>query len=919
MKTTSLKKTAIVIIGMAFIALANMGHTQTVIYSDNFDIPDTTSLDGSDQTGRHTGLLATDVVGRSGGIQLTITGNQLNLLRVGAGNAGRMRFHNAANTALKWDFASGPAGAQMIADGGMKISFDWTAADNTSADWLSYSVGIDNSDQNLRVIHSATDSGILLRNTGESAVFKNGVQGVSGTLFDVTSLTRHVDLDYAFTSFADGSAVTLNAYVDGNLIVSQTFTWDGNSGVQNMEIAGYASGTIIDNFRITSFAPPPFISVSAVSDSPAVNNYAGRTVNLIGTVAGTQPITNQWKVDKGSGYVNVSASATNSTLTLANIQVTDSGTYVLFASNVAGSANSDPITLTVIPANTSDSINIQFTGSWLGSGDAPAQTGGAVIGNDGDVWNTISNPTGGTAPAGLAHAAGIALADASNVVTTVTLDYVGDYVFNGAAWGNSNPFIEAGSPVASLMTGYMGSVSTGGNADTNTVTLHHLKPGTYDLYLYSSGRNDGQSRLAVFTANGVTAVCGPNSGVNVLTAGTNYVHLTPSVGADGLLNISYYGTADAGQSQMNGLQLNGPVTLPTLFLSSDTTSDSPATNYVGRTVSLTASFGGNPPPAYQWKVDKGSGFVNASSSATNATLTLNNVQLSASGSYALFASNVVGGSNSTPLSLTVMGAPATNLAVNVQFVGTSLGSGFAATQTGPAVIGNFGDFWNPVSNPNPVAGDTNLISGSGQILADAAGIGTTITFDYVGNTILNSGFANPWYGSGSPAENLMQAALGVANTNTATVTLHNLLPGTYDVYLYSSGDNAGQTNVSQFTVNSTTASAGPNDSMNVLMEGTNYVHLMPTVTGNGLLSISFVGTTEGGQAQLNSLQILGPAAGTQMFTVNIERSGLELKLTWPLGTLLESANVLGPWTTNGATSPYLFTPSTSQKFYRVVR
>ena len=72
-------------------------HAQTVIWSDNFNIPDTGSLDGSDQTGRHTGLLANNVVGRSGGVQLTISGNALNLLKSGDGS-GRMRFADPANT-----------------------------------------------------------------------------------------------------------------------------------------------------------------------------------------------------------------------------------------------------------------------------------------------------------------------------------------------------------------------------------------------------------------------------------------------------------------------------------------------------------------------------------------------------------------------------------------------------------------------------------------------------------------------------------------------------------------------------------------------------------------------------------------------------------------------------------------------------
>jgi hypothetical protein len=772
----------------------------------------------------------------------------------------------------------------------------------------------------LRVINSGTDSGIFLRNNGGAQVWKNGTGGATGT-FDVTSVSHHVELDYAFSSWADGAPVTLNAYVDGVLILNQTTTWNGNGGVQNMEITSYAVGTVIDNFSVATFAPPPFINVSAVSDAPA-SVYSGRTVNFIGTISGTQPITNQWMVDKGSGFVNVSASATNATLTLTNVQVSDSGTYELFSSNAAGPANSDPISLTVVSAPSTTSIDVQFTGSWLGSGNAPAQTAAAVIGNDGDTWNPISNPTGGTSPAGLATGTNISLVDVSDIGTSVTMDYVGDYVFNGWAFGyeSTDPFVVAGSSVENLMAGYMGSVSQGSSADTNTVTLHHLAPGSYDMYVYASGRSDGQTRINVFTANGSTAVCGPNSGNSTLTAGANYVHLTPTVASDGLLHISYYGTADAGQALMNGFQLNGPVTLPTLFLSSDTTSDSPATNYAGRTVTLTAGFGGYPAPALQWKKNTGSGFVNVSSSATNSSLILSNAQPAASGSYALFASNVVGTSNSTPVNLTVLPLPTANFGinVNVQFIGTSRGTGFADTQTGSAVIGNAGDFWNPISNPNPVAADTTPIYGNGLILSDASDIGTSVTLDYTGSADLNTGTGNPFSGSGSPAAFLMESSLTAENSSSATVTLHGVPPGTYDLYLYSSAGTAGQSAVSQFTANGDTASVGPNSGNNVLTAGANYVLITPTVTGNGLLNLSFNGTATG-LANLNGFQLSGPGAYNLYVTLGIQQNGSQLSLTWANGTLLESTNLLGPWITNSASSPYTFTPAsaTPQKFFKV--
>src|SRR5206468_2696445 len=133
----------------------------------------------------------------------------------------------------------------------------------------------------------------------------------------------------------------------------------------------------------------------------------------------------------------------------------------------------------------------------------------------------------------------------------------------------------------------------------------------------------------------------------------------------------------------------------------------------------------------------------------------------------------------------------------------------------------------------------------------------------LGDTIINSGLNNPFAGSGSPAENLMQAALGVG-TNTATVTLHGMPTGLYELYLYSSGGNGVQSHAAQFTVNGSVAPAGPNINNNVLMQGTNYVHLSTIVTTNGVLSISFVATAGGG-AELNGMQIFGPSTIPKLF------------------------------------------------------
>jgi len=84
---------------------------------------------------------------------------------------------------------------------------------------------------------------------------------------------------------------------------------------------------------------PPFFT----GDFSPQTVTVGKTVSFSTGVQGTVPITNQWYFN-GSLIIN----ATNTTLTLSNVQVTNSGTYTLWATNAGGSVSQNA-SLTVIP------------------------------------------------------------------------------------------------------------------------------------------------------------------------------------------------------------------------------------------------------------------------------------------------------------------------------------------------------------------------------------------------------------------------------------------------------------------------------------------------------------------------------------------------------------------------------------------
>jgi hypothetical protein len=273
-------------------ALSPLALHATEILSDNFNAPDTTNFDGSDQSLRRSGLLGPSVQLRSSLIQHAISGYQLRLLR--AASEGRIRFHDAANLANWWDFASGEAGETILAEGGFKLEFDWTPINATDANWIEVSVGIGNqtvAEPATRVNHAQTDLGILLRNSGGSQIFDNGSAVIGGTV-PVTAAKRRVSISYAFNSFANATTVTANAFIDGAAVITnRNFTWDNNNNQLFIEFGTNVPttnglNTLIDNFTIKGLRPRFSPAISSTRFFSSVSS-SGLVATLSGTTDGT--------------------------------------------------------------------------------------------------------------------------------------------------------------------------------------------------------------------------------------------------------------------------------------------------------------------------------------------------------------------------------------------------------------------------------------------------------------------------------------------------------------------------------------------------------------------------------------------------------------------------------------------------------
>ena len=113
------------------------------------------------------------------------------------------------------------------------------------------------------------------------------------------------------------------------------YALDADNGIMAFALTNVPSNPLAPSFYQN---PPASLTV-----------VAGGTVTLTSAADGTAPISYQWKAG-----TNIIVGATNATLVLTNLQIPDSGSYSVEASNSAGTTTSSTTALTVsaIPVNT---------------------------------------------------------------------------------------------------------------------------------------------------------------------------------------------------------------------------------------------------------------------------------------------------------------------------------------------------------------------------------------------------------------------------------------------------------------------------------------------------------------------------------------------------------------------------------------
>lgn len=363
--------------------------------------------------------------------------------------------------------------------------------------------------------------------------------------------------------------------------------------------------------------------------------------------------------------------------------------------------------------------------------------------------------------------------------------------------------------------------------------------------------------------------------------------------------------------------------------------------YAHQTVQFSVTATGTPTLTYQWTFDG-----NAIAGATNDVLTLTDVSSNNAGSYQVLVSNNYGSAASSVAVLTVTtpgfgsygsAVLGTNLLLYYTFSDVNSGLGIATNDgsLGPAYNGMYEGAYG--SAPGPLTNtDTNNLA----LALD--GLTVDVVIPSLTNVILTNctiaawvnDVNNPQSGGNEAIFFQRQSDVFGLSVNPSTITGADQLRVTWNGTVHDSGLvlPTNQWALAAMTVDPT--NIGVYLQTGAGLESTNF---SGTFASQDFTGVSYIGWDTAGGANgrrwsgdlaevMLSDQALMPVGVNALYlgvpasaTLTISSSARNVVVTWPGGTLLQSTNVLGPWTpVSGATNGvYSTAASGTAMFYKV--
>jgi hypothetical protein len=395
------------------------------------------------------------------------------------------------------------------------------------------------------------------------------------------------------------------------------------------------------------------------------------------------------------------------------------------------------------------------------------------------------------------------------------------------------------------------------------------------------------------------------------------------------------GSTQSGNGNLNVLALTPPII---------TQQPQPQSVYVHQTATFSVSAIGQQPLSYQWKFEG-----NPIAGATQSTLNVTDATSGKAGNYSVTITNVLGQANSASASLAVLTLPAGSYGASIiesqplvyyrfsdagdTTTNTALNLGTLGAANNGVYEGGYTANAGPQPPAFPIFESTNIafedVSLSADVKIPAINLDTNsgahATFAaWVYKEVLQASFAGIIFSRANSAA----CGLGVKTLGGDMLEYHwnnlyfdfnsgLLVPDSQWTFValvvepaqatFYMNDGSGW----QTSVNATNHSAVP------LLDN-NFIGYDPAQTTRrfyGRIDEPMIFGRSLSASEINALY-----TGTVVAPVHLDitRSGNNIILTWPQGTLQEANNVTGPYNDlTSATSPYTNAPAGGSKFYRV--
>jgi autotransporter-associated beta strand protein len=641
-------------------------------------------------------------------------------------------------------------------------------------------------------------------------------------------------------SFNPGSGAT--SYADYTATFKATATSE-TLAFLGTDLAGGDNTIFIDAVQIlmSPFSTTPQLTTNTSPITAA--DMVGSQVTFTAAFAAPGPVTYQWQVIS-NGVANAIPGATNTTLTLANLQLTNTALYRLQASNAVGTACSIPSSLTVsaVPAAVNNVVTTYA-----------AQTGAGITG---PTTNFV--PTWTDAPGSL-----IAGLLPSGTNGNYSLYYAGVVpVLTDGAFGWLNYWPNVGSSPALVTCGTAGSGA--GQSVTYTLTGSPTGYTLTNIVVYGGWGDAGRDQQA-YTVY-YSKISAPTTFIALDTV--NYLPsnpaaaqcatratLTPVNGvlAANVAAVKFDFTTPAGENGYEGYSeidvLGIPTPQPVKWAVGDGNWDTTtlnwellgggsATNYIENSLAAFDDSATGTSPITVTLTGNHSPSILTNNSTMNYVL---------AGNYALTSGSLIKDGSSTLLIDNGGANGFTNVLINNGTLQVGNNDTNGSLGTGP-VANNGALVFNRTDAPTV----NNLISGSGSLAQNGSGaVALSAANTYTGNTTINAG-ALALAGSGSIGASTLIAVssgtlLDVSGRVDQTLTL-----------------NSGQTLIGSGSINGNvnalaSSTLNPGDTIGTLTVQSN-------LTLNGGLVMELNRTNAQTSDQLVSVQ--GAITATGTLTVN---------------------------------------------------